>query len=58
MSEEEAGEIINIRVELKGKVKERFLKIKEEIGYENNTEVIRYLINEYYKRLFEKETRG
>jgi len=57
VSEEETGEVLNIRVELKGKVKERFLKIKEEIGYENNTEIIRYLINEYYKRLFEKESR-
>jgi len=50
VSEEETGEVLNIRVELKGKVKERFLKIKEEIGYENNTEIIRYLINGFFRR--------
>lgn len=40
-------EEIKINCILKGKVAERFLKIKELTGLKNNTEVIRLIIKEY-----------
>jgi len=33
---------------------ERFLRIKEHLGLKNNTEVIRYLINDYWNKVIEK----
>jgi len=38
---------INVRVELSGDLLEKFATIKKEMGLENNTEVIRILINRY-----------
>ncbi len=40
---------LDIRVTLVGKVREHFLEIKEAEGLENNTEVLRAIINEYYR---------
>jgi len=44
-------EIITLRVNLKGEVMERFLKLKEAYGIENDTELVRILVSQYYKRL-------
>jgi hypothetical protein len=38
---------INVRVELSGDLLEKFAFIKKALGLENNTEVIRILINKY-----------
>ena len=45
---------IQIRITLEGELKEKFEKIKADLGLENNSEVIRFLINEKYKQLFGK----
>jgi len=38
-----------IRVVLQGETKRRFNEIKERKGIQNNTDVLRYVINEYYE---------
>jgi hypothetical protein len=43
-------ECLDIRVRLKGQVKDQFLDIKRNEGLTNNTEVLRLIINDYYKR--------
>jgi len=40
-------EKLNVKVELKGELLEKFLKIKETLGLKNNTEVIRILISKF-----------
>jgi len=45
-------EIEDIRVRLKGKARNRFLQIKSAKGLENNTDVIRLIINEYFTKVF------
>jgi hypothetical protein len=40
---------VDIRIVLVGKVANHFLKIKETEGLENNTEVLRAIINDYYR---------
>ena len=47
-------EVVDIRLRLKGKVKKRFLEIKNAKGLVNNTDVCRLIINEY----FETELQG
>ena len=47
MAEEE--EIVRIRLDLKNIEAERFLTIKEYLGLKNDTEVIRSLINRYWR---------
>ncbi|MCZ7394051.1 MAG: hypothetical protein O8C56_12125 [Candidatus Methanoperedens sp.] len=55
----EGGEVtkmenkLNIRVELHGKVLERFKEIQDSLGIENGTEVFRYLISQYHTQLKE-----
>lgn len=44
-----------VRVEFEGELLKRFEIIKKFYGLENNTEVIRVLLNEKYKQLFPKE---
>ena len=44
-----------ITVRLQGEMEKRFLKIKEFLGFENDTEVVRFLIAEKAREL-EKET--
>lgn len=45
---------IDIRVKLTGKVKDHFLVIKEAEGLTNNTEVLRVIINDYYRIQYAK----
>lgn len=54
MSETEM--VLDIRLRLKGKVKNRFLDIKRAKGLTNNTEVLRLVINEYFNKKLQKET--
>jgi hypothetical protein len=42
-------EILDIRIRLRGEVKDRFREIKRVKGLTNNTEVVRLIINEYYE---------
>ena len=46
MSEED--EVIQIRLTLRGKVKDRFLALKDFKGLTNDTEVCRLIISEYF----------
>jgi hypothetical protein len=48
------GEILNIRVELRGEIRRKFEQIKKDLGLENNTEVLRSLIERHSKFLTEK----
>ena len=48
-------EIVDIRVKLKGEVGDRFQRIKRRSGLNNNTEVVRFVINDYYEKVFVKE---
>ena len=40
---------INVRLELTGELLTKFYAIKEELGLEHNTEVVRVLISRYSK---------
>ena len=42
---------VNVRVEFKGEMAKRFKKVKEKLGLENNTEVLRALINKEFSQL-------
>jgi hypothetical protein len=44
-----------VRVEFEGELQKRFEILKKYYGLENNTELVRILINEKYKQLFPKE---
>jgi hypothetical protein len=48
-------ETSQVRVELEGELKRRFEILKKYYGLENNTELVRILLNEKYKQLFPKE---
>ncbi|MBA7629047.1 hypothetical protein ES703_36544 [subsurface metagenome] len=48
--------VLDIRLRLKGEVKNRFLDIKRAKGLTNNTEVLRLVINEYFNKKLQKET--
>lgn len=45
-----AGEIVDLRVILKGDVAKRFKMIKSAKGVSQNTEVIRLIVNDFFKR--------
>ena len=45
------SDTINIRLELEGDMAEKFKAIKEKMGIENNTEVVRVLINSEFKEI-------
>ena len=49
------NEPLDMRLILKGTVKDRFLKIKQKLGLNNNTEVVRFLINNYYEEKIAEE---
>ena len=51
-------EIVDIRVKLKGEVGDRFQRIKRRSGLNSNTEVVRFIINDYYEKVFVKEVPG
>jgi len=40
---------LEIKVKLEGEAKDMFLEIKAATGLTNNTEVLRFIINNYYK---------
>ena len=44
-----------VRLPLKGEMVKQFFEIKEELGLDADTEVLRFLIREFYKTLKEKE---
>ena len=44
-----------IHTELKGLVSERFDQIKSSLGIQNDAEVMRFLIQYYYRRKFDKD---
>lgn len=47
--------VLDIRLRLTGQIKDRFLDIKTAKGLTNNTEVLRLIINEYFKKKLTKE---
>jgi hypothetical protein len=51
-------QIVDIRVKLKGEVGNRFQRIKRRSGLNSNTEVVRFIINDYYEKIFVKEVPG
>ncbi|AGK62085.1 hypothetical protein Asulf_02129 [Archaeoglobus sulfaticallidus PM70-1] len=48
------GNVLNLRIKTDNKFEEKFIKVKEELGLNSNAEVVRYLVNKYYKELLEK----
>lgn len=56
MSEEsnKNGNKLDVRAFLSGKTKTNFEEIKEDAGFENNTEALRFIINDYHKLKFGK----
>ena len=42
---------VQVRVIFKGKMAEKFKAIKDQLGVENNTEVLRILLNREYEKL-------
>lgn len=49
---------LNVRVELHGKVLERFKEIQDSLGIENGTEVFRYLISQYHLQLYNEKDKN
>mgnify|MGYP000153168460 CR=1 FL=1 len=50
----EQNEVLDIRLRLNGRSKQRFLEVKAAKGLTNNTDVLRLVINEYYERLLKR----
>jgi hypothetical protein len=50
-------ETSQVRVEMEGELQKRFEILKKYYGLENNTELVRVLINEKYKQLFPKASK-
>lgn len=44
-------EEVNVRVEFKGEMAEKFNKVKEELGVKNNTEVLRILVTRKFSEI-------
>lgn len=58
MNDEEDEEgLLHLRLELEGKDKERFRKIKTYYGVRNNIECLRLVIREKYKEIKKEEGR-
>jgi hypothetical protein len=51
-------ETSQVRVELEGELQRRFVILKKYYGLENNTELVRILVNEKYKQAFPKEEKA
>ena len=49
---------LEIRVKLHGEQIQKFLKIKEELGLVNNSEVIRHIVSEKFREITEEESSG
>jgi len=43
------ADVLKVYLRAEGEIAERFLKIKEHLGLKNHTEVIRALINDYWR---------
>jgi len=50
----ERQEEIQLRVKLEGAMAKRFLSLKEKLGFENNTDLVRLLISRAYEEEFGK----
>ena len=48
--------IVNVRVEFRGELATRFETVKSMIGLQNNTDLMRLLVNEKYNQLNPKKT--
>jgi len=44
-------EVINVRVEFKDEMAKKFEAVKKSLGLENNTDVLRLLVNDKYKEI-------
>ena len=55
-SEEEG--VLKVYLRAEGEIAKRFLKIKEHLGLKNYTEVVRALINEYWRDHEEEITKS
>jgi len=49
---------VKVYLRLSGEIKDRFLRIKEDKGLKNDTEVLRLIITEYYKKFFASDEKG
>ena len=43
--------MILIKLQLNGEIEDKFVKIKQKYGIENNTDILRLLISDHYQRL-------
>jgi hypothetical protein len=50
-----SNDVLNVRVELRGIQKEKFLAIQSYLGIESATEVVRFLVNDFYRENLEKK---
>lgn len=50
-------ETVNVRVEFTEEMAHKFKAVKEHLGVENNTEVLRILLNKEYSRITKKEAK-
>jgi hypothetical protein len=48
---EREAERVDLRIVFEGELARRFLEIKRRLGLEANTEVVRSLVNQAYKKL-------
>lgn len=46
---------INIRLELAGDLLKKFEKIKQDMGLENSSDVVRFLISQEFKKRYKEE---
>lgn len=53
MTEQQKNEMLRIAINLENENAEKFLQIQRELGIRNKTDVLRWLINWYYKKLKE-----
>lgn len=44
MEQKDVVKIVDVRVRLRGKIKDKFLALKDALGVTNNTEVVRIII--------------
>ena len=54
----EESEVLKVYLRAEGEIARRFLKIKEHLGLKNYTEVVRALINEYWRDHEEEITKS
>lgn len=54
MGEVKEKKVLSLRIVIDDALEKRFSEIKDELGLNSNAEVIRFLINKYYKQMIEK----